>query len=968
MTATAREHVPLSGEIERGALDVADRLCVEVLGPIRVLDGDGRDITPDGALQRRLLALLVLRRGHVVSADAAIDALWGEHPPREPVAALQNHVSRLRRGLPVDAITSSASGYGLAPSAVDVDADRLHAAVHGDDLDPAGLAAIDEILQRWNGPAYPELDGVDDGLVESMRLDELRVQAAERRAEWRLASGVSDGLVAELAALAAHDPLRERPRALLMTALAQSGRAVEALRVYDDFRRLLGDELGIEPSPTLAAQHADLLVGSGAAAWAPASRVPRPVTSLIGRDALLADVVAMAERHRLVTLLGPGGVGKTRLLVEVGLHLGAVDPGGLVVMCELAAATEGSAIDTVAAALRIDGRQGVTMADRIIGVVGDAAIVLLLDNCEHVVDEVAAFVGSILAGCPNVRVVTTSRERLRLPAEHLCLVPPLACDADDAPAVQLFVERARAAAPAFDPDPVQLTIVEEIVARLDGLPLAIELAAARLHTHDVAEVAAGLDRPLSLLSTGLRTSARHSSLTAVVAWSFGLLDDELRDVFSALSVFSGPFSPLDAAAVCDLEPSAAAEAVAQLVERSLVVRAPGHRFALLETLRAFGMDQLTTAGRLGLVRQRHAERMLGWVEDANGRLAESGQPVLAEIDAAIAELRAALGWLLDSEDVERAGRLVEALIEYGFLRLRPDVLGWADRVIAADPGHRCSTASSLLAAAGYAAWMAGDVAEMGARAHRAIEIAERDGGGPSQLAATIRGNVDLFEGRLEAAADWYHRAVEAADDLTERLIAAGAEVLALGYAKDERAIDLADALLHEVGDTQTAPAAYVWYCAGEAALSFDLDQARHRLSRAVELAELTEASFVRGVAGASRASIEARTGAPETAAADYRWLIPHWQRAGMWPTQWTMLRSIVGLLERLRRHRDAAVLEGAVRATAAGHRIFGADERALHEIGTRLRTALGDDAYELARREGARLDGEAAAEHALRSL
>ena len=242
-----------------------DRLRVEVLGPIRVRDPDGRDVTPDGMLQRRLLALLVLRRGRVVSVDAAIDVLWPDRPPRDPVAALHNHLFRLRRGLPDEVIESTGHGYRVTPSKIDLDADRLAAALSdGAPADPAALVAtIDGVLARWHGPAYPELDDVDDGRAESIRLGELRIRAVEARAECQLAAGVTDGLVVELAALADEEPLRERPRALLMTALAKSGRQVEALRVYDDFRRLLGDELGIEPSPALAAQHAGLLGGAG---------------------------------------------------------------------------------------------------------------------------------------------------------------------------------------------------------------------------------------------------------------------------------------------------------------------------------------------------------------------------------------------------------------------------------------------------------------------------------------------------------------------------------------------------------------------------------------------------------------------------------------------------------------------------------------------------------------------------------
>jgi predicted ATPase len=827
------------------------------------------------------------------------------------------------------------------------------------------------MLQRWRGPAYPELEDADATRAETAALDELRVRAVEGIAEARLAAGDTDGLVADLVELVDREPLRERPRSLLMSALATTGRTAEALRVYDDFRRLLGEELGIAPSPALDAQHAGLL-GAEVAAVHPAGArsLPAPITPLVGRERLLGDVLRLADAARVVTLVGPGGVGKTRLLVEAGHRLQAARGDRSVVLSELAQTDEDAVVDWVASALGVDPRPGESSIARLVEVLGAGELVLLIDNCEHVLDAVAELVARLIAGCPNVTVLATSRERLRVPGEHVCTVSTLlGSDGDgDAAAVELFVQRARAVRPDFHPDDEDCARVAEIVRRLDGLPLAIELAAARLHTHELSEIADGLDRPLALLAAGYRTTPRHSSLEAVVASSYELLDVRLQDAFTAVSVFSGPFTLTDAAAVCDLDPHPAADALAQLVERSLLTRAPGGRFAVLETLRAFGADRLAAGGRAEVVGGRHAERMVTWAEDAERRLHRPGEPVLAEIDERVVELRPALGWLLEHGRTDQAGRIVAALVNSALLRLRPDVLAWAERVIAADPDDGHPMASHVWAAAAYAAWMAGDVAEAGARSTRSIAVAERSPAGLSQVAATMRGNVDLFEGRLDDAARWYERAVEVSEDAAQRLIARGAELLALGYAADPRVVALADAAIRAVGDVETGPAAYIWYCAGEALMPFDVGLAQVRLARAVELAERTKASFVRGVAGASKASIEAGSGEPEAAAAAYRWLIPHWQRAGMWSTQWTMLRSIVGVLERLGRHQEAAVLEGAVRSTASGHRIFGADELALGAIGARLREALGSEAYDTARRDGAALDGHAAVELALAAL
>lgn len=944
-------------------------LHVSILGPLAVRDPTGRDVTPTGALQRRLLVLLALRRGEIVTADAAIDALWPADPPRDATAALQNHLFRLRRGLPDGVIQSVGTGYRLDPGRVAVDADRLDALLAAGVDDAAARDELAASLARWQGHAVPELDDTEAGLAAAARFVELHARARETLGAARLAAGEHDGLAALLVALAQEHPLREQPRELLMRTLAATGRTAEALRAYDDFRRLLSDELGIEPSPVLVALHRQLLDGPAAADHAaarPARRLPVPVTALVGRDALLDELEELTATTRAVTLVGPGGVGKTRLLIALGHRLHDRRPERVAVLCELAQATPSTVDDVVAAALGIDARPGVPTGERIVEVLHDDDVVLLVDNCEHVLAPAAELVERILTRCANARVVMTSRERLRVPGEHVRIVPTLL--ADEAAAVDLFVERARAVRPDFGATDDERAQVATIVHRLDGLPLAIELAAARLHALELDEVAAGLDRPLALLSGGVRTSSRHSSLNAVVEWSHGLLDDELRQVFAALSVFARPFTAADVAAVCDLDTPRATEALTQLVERSLVLRAPARQYAVLETLRAFGAERLDSSGRRHTVAERHARWMVEWAEAAEQRLHRPGERVMEEVDDAVPELRAALDWLLAKRLTAHAGRLVAALVNWAVLRIRPDVMGWSERVLAADPDDRSPLASQVWTAAAYHAWMAGDMAGADERGRRAVAIAEGEATGLTQPVATMRGNLDLFAGRLDDAAAWYRRAVELSTNGAQRLVAGGALLLALGYAGDPEAATTAVASLDEIADVETAPAAYLWYCAGEAVMRGDMALARERFRRAVEIGERTSTSFARGFAGASLASMEARHGDAQAAVAAYRWLIPHWQRSGLRSTQWTVLRSVVDLLERLGRRREAAMLEGAVRSADGGHQIFGADEVALLEVGARLRTALGDAAYEAARRAGSELDGNGAAELALRSL
>ena len=751
-----------------------------------------------------------------------------------------------------------------------------------------------------------------------------------------------------------------------MAALEAAGRQVEAMRIYDDFRRLLADELGVEPSPALSARHVELLRG-GAGIVRPRHRLPSPVTSFLGRDQLVDQAVALSSAHRVVTMIGPGGVGKTRLLIEVGHRLLADDPTRPVVLCELAAASPDSVLDAVAAALGIDQRPNVPLHDRIVGLLEGSSLVLLLDNCEHVLDPIAELVDRVVVRCPGVTVLTSSRERLRVGGEQLCAVPPLPL-ASDGPAQHLFVERAAAVRPGFAPSTTEQSIIDEVVARLDGLPLAIELAAARLHTMSVAEVAAGLDRRFRLLATGPRHVARHRSLAAAITWSYDLLDDELRRVLTDVSVFARAFTVDDAAAVCGVDAATARDALDTLTERSLVTPAADGRFALLETLRAFGADQLEASGRSATVAERHARHEVAWVEAAHARMRRAdGAGVIAEIDAGVPELRAALTWCLDHGEVELAGRLVLGLSDYGYLRLRPDVLRWANEVLAHDPAGETPPAEELWATSSMWAWIVGDVPDTGVRLDRALAIAARKGSRPTQLVLHMLSAQAMIDGQLGTALTWLRHAIATADE-GQALVVGGLRALTLSYGGDAAAIGAARDLLEQAGDTCTPHAAFAWYAAGEAVMGDDVALARSRLARALELADATGATLVTGLAGTTGVSIEARDGDPLVAAAEYRRLIGHWRRAGMWSSQWTMLRAIAVLLGRLGRDREAAVLVGAVTATTSGHRLFGTDEIALRELGVRLRASMGGAAYDAALDAGAVLDGDAAVEHALRAL
>ncbi|MGS2810481.1 ATP-binding protein [Nocardia sp. MW-W600-9] len=923
----------------------SERYRCAVLGPLRVWAPGGAEVTPNGVLPRRLLALLVLRRGTVVSADAAVELLWPGGRPDNPAAALHNHVSRLRRVLP-DVIESAGNGYCLAPGRIAVDTDELARI-----LDAGESAA--EILARWIGPAYPELDMVDEARAESARLEELRLRAHESEAIRDLDHGRTDGLAARLRTMVDEHPLREPLRAVLIDTLVVTGRPADALRVYDEFRRLLAEELGTEPSEQLRQRYQRLLVGD-TAATAPAP-LPMSVTALIGRAGLLVEVQTLIAEARLVTLTGPGGVGKTRLMLELGR--GYTDRP--VVWCELAGADAEGAVGAVAAALAIDVRPGIPLGDRLADVIGTSEMLLLLDNCEHVIEPIATLADLLLRRCPRLRLIATSRERLRVAGEQVRRVPPLAIGDRTSPAVELFIQRATSVTGGLRLDTAAERQIGVIVSRLDGLPLAIELAAARMYSHDVGEIAAGLDRQFDFLSAGYRTATRHGSLAAAVSWSVDLLDRPLREAFTSLSVFSGPFDVVAAAAVCGAELGPTADRLTELTERSLVQRVPGRRYAILETLRTFGRTE--RAGEVDHAGARHAAYFVDWVEMTGRELAHSATAI-SRIDDAITELQRALHWLLERGDPQRAARIVAALMDYGLLRLRPDVLGWSEAVMSADPHATGHLAAEVLAAASYARWMAGDLPGAYERADRALSVCDD----PPYNAYGAYGVCDLFSGRFAESADWYHRAAVIPGRMSPNMDIA-TWIMLLGYAGDPTVDRRSAELVADIGGDASPTLAYALYCAGEAVIGTDQDRARELLDRAVRMAETTSCTFVTGVAGASLASLDVRSGRTADAAAAYPILIRGWQRAGMWSTQWVMARSIALLLDQLGRPEQAAVLDGAIRAATAEEPL-GSDREVLDQLSQRLRAALGADGFDEARRVGASLDNVALIDYIMVAL
>ncbi|MCO5970663.1 BTAD domain-containing putative transcriptional regulator [Actinoallomurus soli] len=676
---------------------------ISLLGPLEVTDDAGRPVEVGGARLRALLILLALEAPRVLTADRLVAGVWDGDPPAGAPNALQSLISRLRRTLPGAMIDSRPAGYRLVveDDVVDIRCfDRLVA--HGRRLlhdDPARAAdALAEALSLWRGTPLADVADTDFARGHVSRLAEQRLAAVEDHAEALLALGRADP--AELEALVAAHPLRERLRGQYMRALCAAGRQADALATFEDARRTLAEELGVDPSPDLRAVHLAVLRGEQAPARSRGRHnLPARLTSFIGREEEIERVGKLLEENRLVTLTGPGGAGKTRLAVEAAAGLTERMPGG-VWLIELAGVgdpgevpqallhTLGLREAALTAGVRGSAPTSVEPVERLVAALADERLLILLDNCEHLIDSCARLVDRVLADCPGVRVLATSRESLGIIGESLWPVPPLAFPPEDPvetrrppaepgrasslretlgyPAVRLFVERGTAVRPGFDAA-ADLPAVQAICRRLDGMPLAIELAAARLRTMTAAQLADRLDDRFRLLTGGSRTALpRHQTLRAVVDWSWDLLDEPERTLLRRLSVFAGGATLESIEDVCGGD---VLDALTGLVEKSLVEIDATGRYRVLETIRAYGAERLSEAGEAQRIRRAHAHHFLGLAETAEPRLRTRDQ--LRWLDRLTAEydnLHSALRWAIEIQDAALALRYVAALGWFWLLR------------------------------------------------------------------------------------------------------------------------------------------------------------------------------------------------------------------------------------------------------------------------------------------------------------
>lgn len=669
---------------------------VRLLGPMEVVDDNGSVVTPSATKERTLLALLALSDGVAVLPDRLAEGLWGESPPEKLANALQARVSALRRSLGMPhLVTREPSGYALAVERGSIDIHRFEALVAaarakaGNGAPGQALALFDEASALWRGEALSDFTYEAFARPHITRLDEARLDAEEERLQLMVDHGRCEEAAATAERLVGAHPFRERLWAVLMLALYRSGRQADALAAYQRARQTLVEELGLDPGEELAELEERILAQdpslSRPGRMADRSgNLPARLTSFLGRSHELVELTGLVQRSRIVTLVGPGGVGKTSLALAVAEHLASRFVDG-VWFVDLSALQETALVaDEVARTLGVQAvvSHGDDRAPEALDVLADhiaeREMLLVLDNCEHLIDACAALTARLIQAAPGLSLLATSREPLRLTGESIWETPPLSSpDGQVHPdalgefdAVRLFVERASDVQPHFHLDTSTAPAVSMICAQLEGLPLAIELAASRTRLLSVRELAARLHDRLNVLGDGSRTaSPRQQTLRATIQWSHDLLTDDERTLFRRLSVFSGGWTISTATSVCAADPldtGAILDLLSGLIDRSLVQFEPERgRYRMLEAIREYAAEQLNASDEEQTLALRHARSFCELAESANLHGPEQTSWVSA-LDDDVENLRKAMTNAVDLGDCDTALRLGGALGWYWF--------------------------------------------------------------------------------------------------------------------------------------------------------------------------------------------------------------------------------------------------------------------------------------------------------------
>lgn len=887
---------------------------------------DGRRLDIGHARQQCVLVALLVDVNRPVDADHLIDRVWADDLPHRARNALAAYMSRLRQvfdGTDVQIVRERGS-YLLKADALSVDIHRFRhissqARATADPADAADL--FDNALGLWRGEPFASLDTPWINEVRNALAAE-RIAVTLDRNDAALKAGRHADLLGELVIAAQANPLDERLAGQLMLAQYRSGRQADALETYRQMRERLVDELGVDPSPTLRDVYQRILEGDQQAPrpvatpdHSPVVTLPRRATRFVGRAQELSRLADALQRGPLLTLTGVGGVGKTRLALEVaGRERERFRDG--VWLCELAPLDDGAAVGhSVAAALRLQQRQGLDIESTVIEYLAPHELLLIVDNCEHLLDPIARLVDRIVQHCQRVTVLCTSREALAIEGEQVFAVPPLAVEE----ATELFADRARAGRPDFDLEREPVGAVAAICRQLDGLPLAIELAAARMRVMSSLDVARRLDT-LRLLSGGSRGALpRQQSVTATIEWSYRLLAEPERALFARLSVFAGGFD-LDAAhGVCGedgADQHDTLDLLTGLVDKSMVtMRSDGGltRYGVLETLRGYGQERLRDSG----IEQHFAQRHVAYFAELAQRAAAGmhGRDEQAWVERMLPDydnLRTAFEHAMTAGDVDLALQLITSLSEFVHLRIGFEASGWAERALeVVDPEHPLFAAAVGFAARG--AWNRGD--QPRARELASLAQGRLPGRGNGRVAypGDVLADVALYEGDSAAALGHYEgeMARARADDDLIRLVwtlfyvaicQAALRTPEAGLAAAEEAVQVADITANPTARSMGR------YALGLVLKKSEPERALTLFDEAAELAASVQNFWWHGIALMEAASTRGVHGDPSRAASDFIEVLDHWDRVGDWSQQWLNLRYVTRFLNRVGAEDDAAAL------------------------------------------------------------
>ncbi|PSL04622.1 putative ATPase [Haloactinopolyspora alba] len=970
-----------------------------VLGPVGVFAG-GRRITLARGQQRTILAMLLAGNGEVVTTDRLVDTLWGSAPPHTARKSLQSHVSRLRHLLlsmapgERDPLESAPDGYRMDLAVHEFDAHLFRDLVEQAKLcsDPREtLSLLERAEGCWDGPAFGDLAAHPGLEAPARHLDQQRNAAAAERHETLLTLGRHDDAARALSRVVEAEPFDERAHGQLMRALVATGRRAEALATFRQVQTRLRDELGVDPSSELRGLHEHILrqdTESSVPAPPPnrTAELVRRSDPLLGRERDLETVGTWLRSASLVTLTGPGGIGKTRLAERLVEHTRDIWRDG-VISCALAHVRDAEGVGgALITALAIQPSGGHSVTDALVSGLGDRHLLLFLDNCEHVLDAVTPHVEAIVDACPGTTVLVTTRERLHLRNERVWPVTPLDVPPENArptdvtatSAGSLFRMRALAVDPAFRLNDANAGAVAELCRRLDGMPLAIELAAARTRALTPAALAQRLDQRFAVLAGGPRhEGGRHRTLEAVVAWSYELLAPEEADLFDRLAVFAGAVPLASVEAVCSaghLPHTAIAGLLGELVDKSMVVvQRDGEdvRYRLLDTMRDFGLRRLEDRGLADALRRAHAAHHVTLAETQARRSRGPEEPEAAEvITRAMDDLRAAHAWAVAAEDVDTALRLPAALADEVFFRLRDEVTTWARRAVAlAGAGDHPAHAGALATAAWGAT--SRDECERAVREAQTSLAEVEPGGAVALLALGALGTAALYQGRLAevlALTDRQEVPAVALDDDFRLTYAWVCRVLGHLYRGETEEAAAGVPQLRRIAERSGSPTmrAFSRYCDGEVHLERDPDRATASLEEAVALARSVNNRLIEGVSLVCLASSQGRRGQVREALHAFRDVVVHWRQVGDHTHQLTAVRNLVELLAEMEADEPAAVLYGAV--TSGDTPTYGLEAQRLTRAWQRVEERLGHETADALAERGQRLGVRRVGDEALARL